>query len=458
LLRSSESVGRVHDRAGYRLRGWPKTSTNGQALRRKPPSRIRYVRRLMEPGAAQPQTTEQLPPPAILPTGRLRVLWLIKGLGPGGAEQLLLAIAGVRDPAVAEVEAAYLLPWKDALAPRLTETGIPVVCLGVTDERDQRWALRLRRLMAERRYDIVHVHSPYVAGVARLVARSFTAAKRPLVVTTEHNAWATFALPTRLLNAATSPLDNATLAVSQQVRDSMPGWLRRRTEVVVHGVDLAAVRGSAGARSEMRAALGLEPGEIVIGTVANYRAQKDYPTLLAAAADVIGRGLPARFIAVGQGPLRDEIHARHDALGLGDRFLLLGHRADAVSVLAACDVFCLASLWEGLPVALMEALALGLPVVATAVGGVREAVVDGREALLVAPGRPGELADALARVVADDTLRASLARAAWERGVSFDIAPAARRIEALYQEMAARRTSKTPRRPPDAGVEHSSSS
>ena len=138
----------------------------------------------------------------------------------------------------------------------------------------------------------------------------------------------------------------------------------------------------------MRATLGLASDEIVVGTIANYREQKDYPTLLTAAADVIGRGLPVRFVAVGQGPLEEQIHARHVALSLGDRFLLLGHRTDAVQVLAACDVFCLASKWEGLPVALMEALVLGLPVVATAVGGVAEAVDDGGEALLVPSGRP----------------------------------------------------------------------
>src|SRR5512140_3141093 len=84
---------------------------------------------------------------------RLRVLWLIKGLGPGGAEQLLVAVAATRDRDFAVVDAAYLLPWKDALVPRLAETGVNVECLGVTNERDPRWALRLRRLMAERRHD-----------------------------------------------------------------------------------------------------------------------------------------------------------------------------------------------------------------------------------------------------------------------------------------------------------------
>ena len=108
---------------------------------------------------------------------RLRVLWLIKGLGAGGAEQLLVSMAGARDRAIAEVDVAYLLPWKDALVPALAETGVSVTCLGVTNERDPRWALGLRRLIAERQYDVVHVHSPYVAGVARLVARSFRAAE-----------------------------------------------------------------------------------------------------------------------------------------------------------------------------------------------------------------------------------------------------------------------------------------
>ena len=83
------------------------------------------------------------------------------------------------------------------------------------------------------------------------------------------------------------------------------------------------------------------------------------------------------------------MRALHERLGLGDRVLLLGQRDDAVRVLAACDVFTMASDNEGLPVALMEALALGLPVVATAVGGIPEAVTDGVEGLLVPPSRPG---------------------------------------------------------------------
>ena len=139
-----------------------------------------------------------------------------------------------------------------------------------------------------------------------------------------------------------------------------------------------------------------------------------------------------RFIAVGQGPQEAEIRALHARLGLGDRLQLLGHRPDAVRVMGACDVFCLASHHEGLPVALMEALVLGLPVVATAVGGVTEVVDDEQEGLLVAPGRPGELATALVRMLTDAAGREAMASAAVTRGETLSIEAAVRRTEAVY--------------------------
>jgi glycosyltransferase involved in cell wall biosynthesis len=170
--------------------------------------------------------------------------------------------------------------------------------------------------------------------------------------------------------------------------------------------------------------------------VANLRVQKAYPDLLEAAREVIERRPDVRFVAVGQGPLEAEIRAMHARLGLGDRLLLLGHRPDAVRVMGACDVFVLASHWEGLGVAVMEALALGLPVVATAVGGVPEVVEHGREGLLVPPGHPGELAAALLAVVSDDRLRREMSAAAARRGAALSIDAAVRRTEAVYYELA----------------------
>jgi glycosyltransferase involved in cell wall biosynthesis len=157
---------------------------------------------------------------------------------------------------------------------------------------------------------------------------------------------------------------------------------------------------------------------------------------LAAALEVVERLPDVRFVAVGQGPLEAEIRARHARLGLGDRMLLLGLRPDAVRVMGACDVFVLASHCEGLGVAVMEALALGLPVVATAVGGVPEVVEHGREGLLVPPGRPDEIAAALLAVLTDHELRRTMAAAAARRGTALSIDEAVRRTEDVYHELA----------------------
>ena len=125
-----------------------------------------------------------------------------------------------------------------------------------------------------------------------------------------------------------------------------------------------------------------------------------------------------------------------DELGLADRVTLTGFRDDAVRVMGACDIFTLASQWEGLPVALMEALALGLPVVATEVGGVAEEMHDGTDALLVPPKDSVALADAIERVATDPALREQLGAAAFARASDFDVHRAVERIEAAYTELA----------------------
>lgn len=372
----------------------------------------------------------------------MRVLWAIKGLGPGGAEQLLVSCAAAmrRDGAGAgdavEIDVAYLLPWKDALVPALRDAGVGVHCLDVRRDLDPRWLPRLRRLLVAGRYDVVHTHSPLVAAAVRLVSRTLPRRGRPRLVTTEHNAWSTFALPTRLANGVTAPLDDASLAVSEETRDSI-WWsgLRSRTEVLVHGIDLVEVGAAAGERDAVRDELGIAPDEVVVVTVANYRAQKAYDDLLVAAAAVTAKAPRVRFVAVGQGPLEAEIKAQHSELGLGDRFQLLGFRPDARRILAGGDIFTLASHYEGYPVALMEALALGLPVVATAVGGVADAIRDGIEGQLVPPGQPDQLAAALVEVAGDNELRSRLAAAALARRDLFDVTRAATRQLDIYRSL-----------------------
>jgi glycosyltransferase involved in cell wall biosynthesis len=368
--------------------------------------------------------------------GRTKVAWLIKGLGPGGAERLLVATAAAIDRQRYEIEVYFLLPQKRHLVPAFDALGIRATCLNVRDERDLRWVWRLRALLAERRFDIVHAHSPYVASFARLAVRTLACGQRPAVVTTEHNPWGTFKAPTRIANALTSPLSDATIAVSDEVLASLSTRVRARAETLTHGIDVEAIRAICGARADVRAQLDVGDDDFVIATIANYHPKKDWPNLLRAARLARDRCDRVRFCAIGQGPLEQEVRRMHAQLDLADTVILTGYRPDAVRLLAGCDAFVLASQWEGMPVALMEACAQSLPIVATAVGGIPEVFRAGTDALLVAPGDPGALADALVAVATDPDLRGSLARASGRLAPRFDVRRAAARIAEIYDECA----------------------
>jgi glycosyltransferase involved in cell wall biosynthesis len=254
-------------------------------------------------------------------------------------------------------------------------------------------------------------------------------------VYTEHNRWQSHHALTRVANRVTFGLDDAVIAVSSDVAASMSPRARGRTEVVTHGIDLEGVRVHRHDRDAARAELGVRPDEVLVLTVANLRANKRYPDLLAAARRVLDGGLPVVFAAAGQGPLEAEIRAEHARLDLGDRFRLLGYRPDARRLLAGADLLVLACGHEGLPVAVMEAFALGVPVVATAVGGLAEAVTPGVDGLLVAPGDPDALAAAICEA-ADPEVRARLAAGATAAAERFSAATSVARVEAVYESVA----------------------
>jgi hypothetical protein len=150
-----------------------------------------------------------------------RVLWLVKGLGPGGAERLLVEHARARDRDELDYEAAYALDWKQHLVSELESLGVRTHCLGVRNELDPRWTTRLFSLLRRGRYDVVHAHSPTVASVVRLEARAL-GARRPVIVSTEHNRWPSYRAETRGANRITFGLDDATFAVTADVRDRSP--------------------------------------------------------------------------------------------------------------------------------------------------------------------------------------------------------------------------------------------
>lgn len=336
---------------------------------------------------------ERIAPMKSAPGPRVRVLWLAKGLGQGGMERLLVTHAKFGDRDRFDYRAAYLVDRPHSVIDELLELGVPVEQLGSGNGNDPRWVADLVRLVRRERIDVVHAHSPMPAAIARVALTMATPKVR--FVYTEHNRWDRYSRPTRGANRLTFRLNDAAYAVSDDCRMTVPRSLRPKVTTLIHGIDVDAVAAHAAHRDEARAELGIADGTTVVGTVANLRKQKNYPMLLDAAAKVCAERDDVLFLAVGQGPLEGELRARHAQLGLGDRFRFLGFRSDVHRIMSAFDIFCLSSDHEGLPVALMEAIALGLPVVSTAVGGVPDAVGAGDGAWLVPVGD----LDALARTI-----------------------------------------------------------
>ncbi len=385
---------------------------------------------------------------------RPRVLILIKEFGLGGAERLVADVLASRDRTAFDYEAAYVLHGHDTLVPDVEAAGVPVHDLGATRGADLRWMARLRRLLVERDYDIVHAHLPYTAALGRVAAATLAPRRRPALVYTEHSMWNKAALITRALNRATVPLNQALFVVSSASRDALPVGLRSHAQIVLHGVDLSRSATFAARRQELRAEvraeLGLAEDEVFVLTVANLRSEKGYDVLLEAARLALAQGAAAHFVSVGWGPLADTLSEERDRLGLKGRFDFLGRRDDALRIMAGADVFVLPSHQEGLPVALMEAMSVGLPVVASAIGGVPDIVTDGVEGLLVTPGRADELAQAIGRVTRDEPLRARLGRGASARSESLDVTQAARTIENTYRRILAERAAPDDTKPLNA--------
>lgn len=370
-------------------------------------------------------------PPMSSPT---RVLWLIKGLGPGGAEQLLVNHARAAASSDVEYMAAFLVPYKNHLVAALEDAGVRTFCLDSSKPYDVRWLHRLRTLVQEEQIDVVHGHSPLVSAMWRLCRRTLPASSRPGSVFTEHNEWPRHAKATRRLNRATIGMEDVVLAVSDGVKATMTSSIE--VEVLHHGVHLDSVAAMATERDAVRSELGLDEATIAVGTVANFRKEKAHNVLLAAARRVVDGGHDVRFFLVGQGPLEVDIRAQIAELDLEDHVIILGFRPDAHRVMSGLDIMALSSRHEGLPVVLMEAFALGLPMVATTVGGIPEATDDGRAASLVPPGDEAELARALTELITDPTRRSELAAAALDRAAFFDVHRSVARLEDVYRSIA----------------------
>jgi len=187
-----------------------------------------------------------------------------------------------------------------------------------------------------------------------------------------------------------------------------------RIRVIPNGVELDRFRPRREGDPDLRRELLGSNGSLLVGSVMSLSAKKNPGVLVAAAADVARRMPGVRFVLAGEGSLRGEIERQAGSLGLGERFRLLGLRDDVPELLRALDILVLPSGREGLPNVVLEAMACGVPVVATAVGGTPELVVEGRTGSLVPPGDASRLASAIMEMASDPERLRSLGAAAAE--------------------------------------------
>jgi glycosyltransferase involved in cell wall biosynthesis len=300
--------------------------------------------------------------------------------------------------------------------------------------RDLAGLLELYRLLRRERPDILHASSSKAGVLGRLAG--FLAGV-PIRIFTVHGwAFAAYSGTTgrlyRWADRFVRPLTTTTICVSERELEAglTAGTCSAdRTVVIPNAVDVAGAPRWQPADRERPLFL----------TVGRLRAPKDFPTLVRA----LGKLPPDSFEAliVGEGPDRPQLEQEIEVLGLDERVRLAGERHDVPELLAAADVFVLSSNSEGMPVSVLEAMAAGLPVVASRVGGVPEQVTDGETGLLVEPGNPDELTAALARLTQDAELRRRLGAAARVRAErAFDLEPFRRAHVELYsRELASRR-------------------
>jgi glycosyltransferase involved in cell wall biosynthesis len=369
---------------------------------------------------------------------RRRVFHLIKGLGRGGAEVLLEQALRFGDARRFEYAFGYFLPWKDAMVDPLRRLGAEVVCF---EARGDLAILRSVGRVAEHlrrwRADLLHCHLPLSGVVGRWAGRR---AGVP-VVYTEHNVQERYRLLTRRLNMSTWRLQERVIAVSGEVAASIALRMDSSTPVVVvpNGVDVERFDPDSVDAGAVRRELGIPAEAPVVGTVAVFRAQKRLHDWLAVAQAVLARHPDARFLLVGDGPLRGELRDAAAARGLDHAVVFPGLRDDVRGYLAAIDVYLMTSIYEGLPVALLEAMAMRRPVVATPVGGIPEVVRDGESGRLVGVGDVAAAAAATLDLLGDRQRAAGLGAAA-RRTITerFSASAMVRRVESIYDEILQR--------------------
>ena len=292
----------------------------------------------------------------------------------------------------------------------------------------------LLKVIDRKKIDVLHLHGYGATTFGRLAG----AMRRLPTILHEHANLTDTPWFQKMADAALEPVTDIALAVSRSTADFVVTARRipeRKVKVVYLGVpleDFSRARSADDIRSA-REELGIAPGDFAAGTVTRLHESKGNSYLVDAARQVLNDRPQAKFFVVGEGPLRQPLEQQARALGIHERFVFAGFVRDIPRVVSAFDLSVFPSLWEGTPLTVFEALAMGKPIVATDADGLTDVLTHDRDALIVARRDATALAQAVIRAIDEPATRARLGAAAQATGRQYDIAAFVRKMELLYE-------------------------
>lgn len=362
-----------------------------------------------------------------------RIAHVLSSFELGGQERVALELAAAQIRRGHDVAAVSLAPLPHGpLASELRSRGVTVHAVPKGPGFDARLVVRLAALLRSEGIDVVHTHNPqplaYGAAAGRLANRTIVHTKHGVNPARGRRLWLR-RIGGHLAHAYVA-VSEATAGVARENRECPSG----RLVVIPNGVDLDAYRSDPAARRAVRDELGIPHDSWLFGTVGRMSVEKDHALLVRAVGPLLGPN--ARLLVVGDGSEMEKVRA--EAMPYQPWVVLTGLRRDVARVLASLDVFVLSSRSEGLPLALLEAMATGLPVVATQVGGVAEVLEHGSAGLLVPPGDEASLRRSLAALMADRGAAQELGDHARDRARHYDAKRVVDMYMALYQRVGQR--------------------
>jgi glycosyltransferase involved in cell wall biosynthesis len=322
---------------------------------------------------------------------------------------------------------------KDLSEETLEAMGIDITYLGKS-KFDPTTLTALLKVIRRKKIDILHLHGYGATTFGRVAAgiRSIPA------ILHEHANLTDTPWFQKVADAILEPETDIALAVSRSTAEFV---INRRqlppdkVKVVYLGVPMEEFSQRRGAEeiASARAELGVQPGELLIGSVTRLHDSKGNEYLVDAARLVLDQRPQARFVVFGEGPLRGDLEAQAGRLGLGDRFRFAGFARDVARAVSAFDLSVFPSLWEGTPLTVFEALAMGRAIVATDADGLVDVLTHGRDAIVVPKRDAKALASAMVTLIDEPATRARLSEAARLSAHQYDIATFVARMQQLYE-------------------------